>query len=79
MKRERASIDRSKPVPKRYVLATSRGLTQKNKAVLATLIGSVLKGEQDIFGVEDLNGLLRKFPDIEKANIKLWLSGTAVP
>lgn len=34
--------------------------------------------EDDIFGPEDLNGLLRKFPDIEQAHIKLWLTGTAV-
>ncbi len=78
IRRERASIDRLKPVPKRYILATSHGLTRKNKATLAALIGPVLKNQQDIFGAEDLNGLLRKFPDIEKANIKLWLSGAAV-
>ena len=45
---------------------------------MAGVIGPVLKSEQDIFGAEDLNGLLRKFPDIEKANIKLWLSSAAV-
>jgi DNA polymerase III delta prime subunit len=78
MKRERDSIDRFKPRPKRYLLATSRGLTQKNKAALAGVIGPVLNSERDIFGAEDLSGLLRKFPDIEKANIKLWLSSAAV-
>jgi hypothetical protein len=35
MKRERASIDRFKPKPKRYFLATSHGLTQRNKTALA--------------------------------------------
>ena len=76
MKRERASIDRLEP--KRYVIATSRGLSLKNKAALAKIIGPALQTEDDIFGPADLNGLLRKFPEVEKANIKLWLSGTAV-
>ena len=60
------------------MLATSRPLTPSNKTVLATILGKVLKSEGDIFGPGDLNGLLRNFPDVEKANIKLWLSGTAV-
>jgi DNA polymerase III delta prime subunit len=76
MKRERASIDRLQP--SRYILVTSRALSHKNKATLATIIGPALKSEGDILGPSDLNGLLRKFPEIEKANIKLWLSGTAV-
>jgi hypothetical protein len=42
LKKERASIDRIRPKPKRYVLATSRPLTPANKAVLAKIIGKVL-------------------------------------
>jgi energy-coupling factor transporter ATP-binding protein EcfA2 len=78
LKKERSSVDKVRPKPKRYVLATSRPLTPANKAALAEIIGPALKNEGDIFGPGDLNGLLRKFPDIEKANVKLWLSGTAV-
>ena len=78
LKKERVSIDRILPKPKRYVVATSRSLTPANKAALAMIIGKALKTEGDIFGPGDLNELLRKFPDVEKANIKLWLSGTAV-
>jgi hypothetical protein len=78
LKSERASIDKMRPKPKRYILATSRPLTPPNKAALAKVIGNVLKSQGDIFGPGDLNELLRKFPDVEKANIKLWLSGAAV-
>jgi len=35
----------------------------------------MLRTEEDIFSPRDLNGLLRKFPDVEKSHIKLWLSG----
>jgi hypothetical protein len=78
MKRERLAIDRIRPKPKRYILATSRPLTRNNKGTLAEMIGPLLKEESDIFGAADLNGLLRKFPAIEKANIKLWLSSSVV-
>jgi hypothetical protein len=78
LKKERTSIDKIRPQSKRYVLATSRPLTPANKAELAKIIGPALKNEEDIFGPGDLNALLRKYPDVEKANIKLWLSGTAV-
>ncbi len=74
MKKERGAIDRLDP--DRYILATSRPLTPDNKAALAEIIGpSSLRSIDDIFGCEDLNGLLRKYPDIERSHAKLWLSG----
>jgi hypothetical protein len=76
IKRERSSIDHLAPT--RYVLATSRALTPTQKKELAALIGPPLQNEDDIIGAEDLNGLIRKYPDIEKSHIKLWLSGVGV-
>jgi hypothetical protein len=76
MKRERSAIDRLKPG--RYLLATSRPLTPPNKTNLEEVIGPALKKQSDIFSAGDLNGLLRKNPNIEKAHIKLWLSSAAV-
>ncbi|MEX0807771.1 MAG: hypothetical protein WD044_03495 [Dongiaceae bacterium] len=76
MKNERAAIE--KLSPKRYILATSRGLTPRNKEELSAIVGPALKTESDIFGPGDFNGLIRKYPDIEKSHIKLWLSGSAV-
>ena len=76
MKRERLSID--KLAPTRYILATSCKFTPLGKGKLASLIGTSLKSEADIFGPGDINGLLRKYPDILKSHIKLWLSGAGV-
>jgi DNA polymerase III delta prime subunit len=76
MKRERASIDRLSPT--RYILTTSRPLTPKNKRELAAIIGPALQSEADILGPGDLNGLLRTYPEIEKSQIKLWLTGAAM-
>ncbi|MBZ9898532.1 ATP-binding protein [Mesorhizobium sp. BR1-1-6] len=76
MKRERVSID--KMSASRYLLATSRPLSPGNKGKLAKIIGPTLKTQADIYSGGDLNALLRKFPEIEKAHIKLWLSSAAV-
>ncbi|HBC3976578.1 TPA: restriction endonuclease [Vibrio parahaemolyticus] len=76
MKRERLSID--KLTPSRYILVTSCKLTPANKSKLSSIIGPGLKSEADIFGPEDINGLLRKYPEILKSHIKLWLLGVGV-
>jgi hypothetical protein len=76
MSQERTSIDQLSPA--RYILATSRPITPPNKRELAAIIGPSLQSEADIFGPDDLNGLIREFPDIEKSHIKLWLTGSAV-
>ena len=78
LRKERRSIEKLRPRPRRYILATSQAISPKRKAVLAKTIGPSLKRESDIFGPAELNGLLRKHPEVEKANIKLWLSSTAV-
>ncbi|MBI1203845.1 MAG: hypothetical protein GC182_15195 [Rhodopseudomonas sp.] len=64
--------------PTRYILATSHALTPRNKKELTDLFGRRLLDRITIFGRNDLNSLLRDFPEIEKAHIKLWLSSTAV-
>ncbi len=76
MKKERASIDRL--CAQRYILGTSTALTPKNKSDLAEIIGPSLRTPGDIFGPDDLNGLLRKYPDIETAHSRLWSQSTAV-
>lgn len=76
MRKERASIDAL--TPDRYLLTTSRSLTPPAKDRIAAIIGPSLKGTDDILGKEDLNGLLRKHPDVQKSHVKLWLSGAGV-
>lgn len=76
MKKERASIDGL--LAHRYILATSRPLSPLNKATLANVIGPALLQESDILGQGDLNQLLRSYPEVEKAHLKLWLSSAAV-
>lgn len=64
--------------PKRYVLCTSAGLTPKNKTEIVKLLGPFLKKPSDIYGRDDLNNLLGKFPEIERQHFKLWLSSVSI-
>src|SRR5262249_19510268 len=73
---EKPKIERLKP--SRYILATSLELSRENKDAIAESIGSWISTPSDIYGNEDLNDLLRQFPDVERQHYKLWLSGTNV-
>lgn len=64
--------------PKRYVLATSVGLTPDNKTTLADEFSPWCQGTQDILGFDDICALLRKHPEVEKAHFKLWLASSAM-
>ncbi len=64
--------------PKRYILALSISLTPARKSQIFELFTPYCKDPSDIFGREDLNNLLGLFPDIERNNVKLWLTSTTV-
>ena len=64
--------------PTRYVLATSVALSPLNKDELVSLLNPFVLGPQDIFGANDLEGLLSRHPAIKRANFKLWLTSTEV-
>ncbi len=76
MKREMEAVHKLEP--SRYILVTSHPLTLNRKEKLIEVCGLVFLSEDDIWGPKDLNALLRKFPDIEKSHIKLWLTSTGV-
>ncbi|MGJ4999348.1 restriction endonuclease [Bradyrhizobium sp. HKCCYLS3077] len=73
LRQERPAIDRLAAT--RYLLTTSCRLSKLNKDTIKETIGSSLQHTSDIFGPRELNALLRKYPDIQKSHIKLWLSG----
>lgn len=62
----------------RYVLVTSARLTRANKQEIVTIFSGRVS-ETDIYGRDDVDALLRRHPDVVRANMKLWLaSGTAL-
>lgn len=76
LKSERQKIARLKPA--RYVLATSVPLSPENKKTLMETLAPWCRSTEDIYGATELNALLRKFPEVEKAHFKLWIGSTSV-
>ncbi len=60
------------------MLATSLPLSAAQKTSIKTLLSPFVLSENDVFGQEDLNKYLSKYPEIEKAYFKLWLSSSTV-
>ncbi len=67
-----------KLAPDRYIVATSVPLSAKNKGDIVAALTPYVKNTSDIFGLDELNGLLEKYPKVEKGHYKLWISSTAV-
>ena len=73
---ELAKIKKLKP--RRYVLATSLGLTPNNKDQLLEILKPYVKRTGDILGADEINSMLGKHSFVETKNFKLWLTSTAV-
>jgi len=76
IKGEKTKLDRLKP--DRYVLVTSVPLSSVNKDALLKLLAPWCHSSADIYGETEVNDLLRKYPAVEHAHFKLWVSSTAV-
>lgn len=76
LKSEDAKV--AKLSPSRYIVATSVSMTDDLKSKIIAAMPSAPLTVADIFGLEDINGLLSKHPEIEKNHFKLWLSSTAI-
>lgn len=72
LKNEVNKVEKLKP--KRYILVASTKLSRDNKNKIIELFNGLIKQPKDIYGCEDLNALLRDYPEIEKKHFKLWLS-----
>jgi hypothetical protein len=64
--------------PKRYLVVTSLPLSTTNKEEIKKILTPFVLCTNDIYGQDDLNGLICKYPKIEESHFKLWLSSTTV-
>ena len=62
--------------PNRYILSISTSLTPDRKDELLRMFSLFCQSSSDILGREDLNNLLGLYPEVERKNIKLWLTST---
>lgn len=70
IRKERSKVDRLEP--SRYILSTSVSMTPSRKVKLKDIIGPALVDLGDVYGKEDLEGLLRNYQDIAEAHPALW-------
>ena len=70
VKKERTNIDKIKP--SRYILSTSVSMTPSLKNRLMDIIGPTSLSSGDIYGQEDIQGLLRKYKNIVEDYPELW-------
>lgn len=64
--------------PTEYKLITSFELSPADKKKIFDLLPQYFKTQQNIWGAEDLNNCLNRFPEIEKQHYKLWLTSVNV-
>lgn len=64
--------------PQRYIIATSIGLSPTDKEKIKTTLSPYILNTNDIYGSDDLNGLLSQYPGIEKKHSKLWFSNVNI-
>lgn len=72
------STSAKKLSPKKYMVATTVPMTPHRKTELRLATDGLISGDDHILGKEDLQNLLRQYPEVEKAHFKLWLNSTAV-
>jgi len=57
---------------------TSVQLSPKNKDDICSALSPWLRVPGDIYGADEINDLIRRYPEIERRHFKLWISSTAV-
>lgn len=64
--------------PGRYLFATSLPLSRTDKKTIVAIFAPHIKQEDDVYGREDLNDLLKTRPAILQRHTKLWLKSAEV-
>ncbi len=64
--------------PEKYYFIASLPLSRKDKQEIKEIFDPYIRNENNIYGQEDLNDLLKNNSDIEEKYYKLWISSTTV-
>ncbi|MBS1728494.1 MAG: restriction endonuclease [Armatimonadetes bacterium] len=76
LKAELAKVQRIQP--RSYLLAVSKSLTPDNKLALTKHFKPYIRSVDNILGAEEINSLLRDYPEVEFTHYKLWLRSSEV-
>lgn len=75
---EKAKLDLLVPAPGRYILATTKALTEENISALVQELKPHCHGPEDILDIARIEQLLLDHEDVVRENVKLWISSVAV-
>ena len=73
-KTERPKV--TKLAPERYILTVAKELSAENKKAISEALSPHIKKHDDIHGIEALNDILSKHPEVERRHYKLWITST---
>ncbi|TDE01530.1 restriction endonuclease [Flavobacterium sandaracinum] len=76
LKKEKEKVFKLKP--RRYIVSTSVGLSPSRKDQIVNLFSPYIKSTADVYGKDDINNLISKYPEIERQHFKLWLSNSTI-
>lgn len=74
VEKEAGKLRKLNPQPYSYRLVTSQGLSPQRKTLIRDLLDPYIARDDHVYGREDIEQLLDRFPDIERRHIKLWLA-----
>lgn len=77
-KTEIANLRAMKPIPKKYIIATTLALSTANTRELKDTLSPYIRTTNDIYGKKRIENLISKNKNIEKKFFKLWLTSTNV-
>jgi hypothetical protein len=63
--------------PAEYTFVTSRRLTATAKDKVVAAAAPFIRGPENVLAEQDLLALLRRFPEVERQHVKLWLGSGA--
>jgi len=78
LKKERVKLDKLDPAPERYIIVTSQRLLPQYEDQILDLFTPYMSSASEIYGNEQINHLLDRFPEIELRHFKLWLTSINV-
>ncbi|MFI0412432.1 restriction endonuclease [Actinomadura sp. 3N508] len=76
LNRELSKVRRFRPT--RYILATTVEMTKNAKDELYQAFQPFVKSPSDIFGLDEINALLRQNPAVVRRHIRLWLNDAEI-
>jgi hypothetical protein len=76
--KEKLNLDAMADPPQRYLVFTSHELSDNQKQKIRSALGNYVKQDADVFGVEEIEGVLARNGNLEEHHYKLWLASARV-